>query len=264
MEQRITAPFLVRGIDAVGACSIADLPGLAPASGKRLPPNAQSLLVCLLPYYPGEYPGRNVGRYAVCDDYHTAGGTLLAGICAELAEAFPGHTFVPFLDVSPIPEVEAARLAGLGCVGRHNMLISPRYGSYVFIAEVATDLEIAPSAPTRTSCLGCGACLQACPGGALGDRGFDKSRCRSFLSQKKGALEPWEAELIQRGGFAWGCDLCLEACPLNKAELTPLPAMAQNPVPVLTWGNLGEMVSRKAYGWRGKGPLERNLRLIST
>lgn len=262
MDQQLTAPFFARGIRQVGACRFGDLPGLLPGGRRRLPQSPQSLLVCLLPYYPGEYPRRNVSRYAICDDYHATGGRLLEAICADLIRAFPGHVFVPLLDISPIPEVQAAQLAGLGCIGRHGMLISPQAGSYVFVAEIVTDLEIPPAAPTRTSCLNCGACRRACPGQALTQQGLDKTRCRSFLSQQKGPLDPWAAELIRQGGFAWGCDLCLEACPLNKPILTPLAALRQNPVPLLGWDNLAQMVAVKPYGWRGTEPLERNLRLI--
>lgn len=262
-RNRIRRIFQEEGIRQTGICAFAALPQLLECRAKaRLPAGAKSVLVCLLPYYLEEFPGRNVARYAVCDDYHKAGYALLERIGGALAAAYSPHAFVPFLDISPLPEVEAARLAGLGVVGRHEMLIAEGYGSHVFIGCIVTDLALPPDSPLEEGCGDCGACLGACPTGAISREGFRKELCRSFLTQRKKDLEPWQAEELRRGGMAWGCDLCLDACPRRGTLPSPLKALCQNPLPVLTAENLEEAMGRKAYGYRGRGVLLRNLELI--
>jgi len=263
VKQDIARLFLAQGIERVGVCALQDLPQLMECRAKsRMPSRAQSVIVCLLPYYPGEYPERNVARYALCDDYHPAALGLLERVCADLGQAFPGHAFVPFVDNSPIPEVRAAALAGLGRKGRHGMLIAPTYGCHVFIGSVVTDLALEPDRPVTESCGSCRACLDACPSGALSEQGFVKERCRSFLTQKRGGLEPWQEEEIRRGGMVWGCDVCLDACPCKGKTLSPLEEMRKNPLPILTRENLAQALAVKAYAYRGEKVLLRNLKLI--
>lgn len=262
---KIREAFFQQDIRQVGVCSYQALAsfGLLPSRGiQRLPADPQSVIVCLLPYYGGDFPQRNVARYAVWDDYHRTGGGLLEKICDSLSQSVPGQAFVPFLDASPLPEVEAARLAGLGRVGRHGMLISPEYGGDAFIGTIVTDGYLEPSSPLEGSCLECDACITACPSGALSRDGLTIDRCRSYITQKKGTLEPWQAGEIQQGGMAWGCDCCLDACPMNPRKPSPLQALLQNPVPVMTKEQLSQLLPIKAYGYRGKAVLLRNLELI--
>jgi epoxyqueuosine reductase len=263
VKQEIARLFGDRGIEGVGVCALRDLPSLIDCRAKsRMPAQAKSVIVCLLPYYPGEYPQRNVARYALCDDYHPAALMLLEGVCSQLRQTFPGHAFVPFVDISPIPEVKAATLAGLGRQGRHGMLIAPYYGCHVFIGSVVTDLAIEPDQPVEEDCGSCRACLSACPSGALTERGFVRERCRSFLTQKRGALEPWQEEEIRSGNLVWGCDICLDACPHKGTVLSPLKEMRKNPLPLLTRENLKDALAVKAYAYRGENVLLRNLQLI--
>lgn len=248
----------------MGVCEFSALsPLLETRAKKRLQANAQNVIVCALPYFCGDYPQRNVARYAICDDYHQTGGALLNEICAELAENFPGQAFQPFIDVSPIPEVKAAHLAGLGVIGLHGQLILSGWGAYAFIGCVVTDLELEPSQPAFDSCLECEACIKACPTKALGRRSLCRELCRSHITQKTGQLTDWEQNEIKSGKMVWGCDICLEACPLNRnAAITPLKCMRRSPLPILSRENLDEATQRKAYGYRGKKVLERNLTLL--
>ncbi len=260
MLKAVAAAFAQADIERLGVCALAGLP-LLPVRA-RLPAGARAVIVCLLPCYGGAYKGRNVARYAVYDDYHRTGGLLLESVCAALREAFPGEEFTPFIDASPLPEVRAAALAGLGVAGRHGMLIAPDIGADCFIAAVVTALALPVSVPASGECLGCGACIAVCPTGALSEDGFCRERCRSFLTQKKGALLPEEEAQIRAGGLAWGCDICLDACPMNRRELRGLPALLQNPQPAVTLANLDTLLPLKAYGYRGRAVMERNLRLI--
>ena len=264
MTEIIREVYNSKNITDVGICAFSEAGPLLDVRAKsRLPRDPASVIVCALPYYSGGYPERNVARYAVCDDYHVSGGCLLGEIAVELGRRVPGHEFIPFIDISPIREVKAAHLAGLGVVGLHGQLITPQWGPWVFIGCIVTGMHLPPGSPAPGSCLECGACLTACPTGALSREGLRRELCRSAITQKRGALSPWEEEQVRAGKMAWGCDICLEACPLGKnPAITPLECLKRGPLPILTRENLGQAVERKAYGYRGRAVLERNLGLV--
>lgn len=121
----------------IGLCGTADFAllqaHLRPCAGRRmLPEDARSAVMALFPYYAGE-AGGNLSKYAAARDYHLTVMEMLREAAARLKETFPQNAFVPFCDDSPIPEVGAALLAGLGLRGRNGLLISEAFGSYVFI-----------------------------------------------------------------------------------------------------------------------------------
>ncbi|WRS27268.1 QueG-associated DUF1730 domain-containing protein [Oscillospiraceae bacterium MB08-C2-2] len=265
MKERIDDLLAGFGLDQWGVCSFESLPVLLNCRAKsRLPQNAATVLVFLFPYYVGEFPQRNVSRYVLADDYHHLTGQLLTQVTEGLGHIFPQEQWVWFVDNSPIPEVSAAWLAGLGVIGRNGQLINQRYGSYTFIGCVVTTLALEPGSPLQGSCLNCGKCFAACPTGALRAEGFEKERCLSHITQKKGELTPWEQEQVAAGGFIWGCDRCQDACPHNASPLlTPLQGFRENIQPVLTEENLPRLVEQKAYNWRGESVLRRNAKLIA-
>ena len=256
--------ILPLGMEHFGFCPLEALSGLLDCRGKRLLPPAGSAILLLLPYYGGEFPERNLARYALCDDYHRIAGDILEEIIAPLAAAFPAEKFLPFVDSSPIPEVEAGALAGLGFAGKNGQLITPWYGSCAFLCEVVTTLPLPQTGPSAAAgCESCRRCLDACPTGALSGQGLEKARCRSHITQKKGELTPWEQKEVQKGGLAWGCDICPAACPHNRGlSLTTIPQMRENLVPVLTEENLPSLLEQKSYGWRGEKVLRRNLAIL--
>ncbi len=263
MIDTVAAAFAGAGIERLGVCALAELPLLPVRSRARLPARARAVIVCLLPCYGGVFEERNVARYAIFDDYHRAGGLLLEKACGRLRSAFPGEDFLPFLDSSPIPEVRAAVLAGLGVVGRHGMLIAPGIGADCFIAAAVTTLALPVNAPRKEDCRDCGACVAACPTGALSEAGFCRTRCRSHITQKKGPLLPDEEAQICAGGLMWGCDICLDVCPMNPRALAGLPPLLENPQPVVSLETLDALLPVKAFGYRGRATAERNLRLLA-
>lgn len=152
-----------------GICSFEQiLPCLECRAKQRIPQDAASVLVCLFPYYTGEHKERNISRYAMVTDYHMIAGEYLNRFCKALQEVFPQNQFEPFTDNSPIREVSAAFHAGLGRRGKNGLILHPKYGSYVFIGEVVTDLVLQPDQPLNPGeCIGCGKCQKVCPQGAL-------------------------------------------------------------------------------------------------
>ncbi|MDD3192726.1 MAG: DUF1730 domain-containing protein [Oscillospiraceae bacterium] len=251
------------GIFHWGVASFADtLPLLECRAKSKLPSNARSVIVCLLGYYAGER-AHNISRYAWARDYHLLAGELLNPAVGRMKNIWPGRDFVLFTDNSPIREVSAAHLAGLGFVGKNGLLISPAYGTYQFIAEIVTDLWLAPAMPAAPGCGDCDRCLKACPAGALSPAGVDQSRCRSHITQKKGELTLWEQAQVYKGGLAWGCDICNDVCPYNQPpRKTDIPAFGSALDGLVQEEDLPKLLAEKAFGYRGIKVLQRNLRII--
>ncbi len=247
-------------LSAIGACmyDTQKRPLLSCRAAARLPEGAKSVIVVLFPYAVASDASRNLSRYACVPDYHTAAGKVLSDFAAALRERFAGECFEPFMDNSPLPEVACAVAAGLGVRGDHSLLISDRYGSYVFIGCIVTTLSL-PVNEQRRECLHCGACAKACAGGCLPSS--ERDTCVSALTQKKGELTPDQMAAVLNGGLLWGCDACQEVCPMNVGkEIAPHPCFSWYE-PWLSEASLDDLTD-KAYGWRGKAVLQRNLDLF--
>ena len=215
-------------------------------------------LVFLLPYFvSGVCP--TLSRYAVAEDYH-----LYVKDLETRMKAADGSVLAVCADHSPIDERDAALRAGLGVRGKNGLLIHPKYGSFCFVATAF--LKDAPEDVPLTSgvaprdCEDCGACLAACPVGALSGEG----ECLSALSQKKNVAKE-ELELLKKHRVLWGCDVCQDACPHNRdLPDTPVAFFREKLIPVLTSRKLDALLatgefSRRAYAWRGAATIRRNL-----
>lgn len=233
-------------------------------AAKRLPADAKSILVALFPYYLGEeaYEDSNISRYAVVPDYNDFLRDLLCGAAEKLSEAFPDERFVAFCGSSPLPEVAAAVSAGLGTRGRNGLLLTEKYGSWVFIGEIVTTMQLPAAQKELHLCSGCDLCIRACPTGALSEDGFDDTLCLSAITQQKKPLTPEQEEMIRKTGCAWGCDICQKACPKNRgAEKTEIDLFLNG---VKTRAEHGDDLEGRAYGWRGANVIERNLTVLDT
>ncbi len=232
-------------------------------------PGLKGLLCCVFPYFDNLAPG-NLSIYARGMDYHLAAGRRLDRACEMLKKEFPGFNFRGYTDVSPFPEVYACARAGLGAMGKNGLLLTQRWGSYVFCGVVASDLPL-EGGREPCGCEGCGLCRQACPGGALDENGrLEQGRCLSALTQQRGELTAEQQRLIGRSGMIWGCDVCQRVCPANRApERTELPEFLEQIQATLTAEELEGLSQRefrrqygdRAFAWRGVAPLRRNLAL---
>ena len=261
--EKIRAVFEKTGITEVGAVSFESVfPLLECRAKSRLPENAKTVIVALFPYYIGEFEKRNFSRYAIVTDYHNVAGEKLRKICEELSKKYP-FSFVPFVDNSPVREVDAAVRAGLGMLGENSLLINPEYGSYVFIGTIVTDMELDFKEYPVTKCIGCGECKKACPSGCITDGKVDKTRCLSDITQKKGELTEEEISLVEKGKSLWGCDICQEVCPMQTNKKTPIKEFYTDNKAFLELSDLTkEAIKDKAYSFRGEKPLVRNYELI--
>ena len=257
ISENFPAPF--------GVCSIeAAQPYLNCRAKSRIPAKAASVIVLLFPYYTGEHPQRNISRYAMIPDYHIVAENYLKKLCEKLKAEFPQNSFEPFVDNSPLREVSCGQAAGLGVIGDNGLLIHPQYGSYIFLGEIVTDLQLTPSTPVGKDCLHCAACRKACPQGALQENGsVELPLCRSHISQKKGELSENEQEQLRLGGLIWGCDICNDVCPLNKnAAVTPIPEFLASVTPLMNEENILALLDSRAYNYRGEKTILRNFRLL--
>ena len=237
---------------------------------ETLCPRPRTVLAAAFPYYAGERPG-NLSLYARGEDYHAVVVRRLNTVCEALAEQYPGESFFPSADNSPLPEREAAWLAGIGLRGASGLLILPPYGTYVFLGTILTGAALdLPARPPAPDCPNCGACRAACPAGALEAGGPEASRCLSDLTQRKGALTAEEEARLRAHPLIWGCDFCQRACPFNAAPArSPLPEFSAGLVDRLGPADLEGLTNRtfrdkygdRAFAWRGPGPLRRNLSL---
>ena len=226
-----------------------------------------SIIIYLLPYYSGETV--NLSRYAASLDYHIAIKEINSGLCELLLKHFPTSRLRGYGDHSPINERHAALIGGLGISGDNGLIINEKYGSYVFIGDVITDidpLKLGASVPIEPKrCEGCGICKASCPTGILCGEGKD---CLSAITQRKGDLTDEEKDLMRKYNILWGCDECQRYCPHNlNAVKTPIEFFYKDRIPCLTEELLDSMsdedFEKRAFAWRKRKTIERNLDILA-
>ena len=222
-------------------------------------------IIMAVPYFTPHCIGSSVSAYTVSRDYHLFFSELFEKILPILNEKFPETRFAGFADHSPIAEVEAAALAGLGVIGKNNLLIAEKYSSFVFLGELICDAELPDAEPKSIRmCEGCGACTAKCP--------MKNGReCLSYVSQKKGELSPEEKAYIKEYGSVFGCDICQLACPhtkkaiASKSIFTEIPFFKADALPSPIADDINNMsdkeFSSRAYSWRGRECILRNIEL---
>ncbi len=274
--------------DAVNyVCSILESAGCSSASlldisdcitdrSYLMPEHATHALIFTVPYLSkaAQKADGNLSVYAAPRDYHIFFAELFKNIKSRTEKIFPEFSINGFSDHSPINEVKAAVCADLGVLGDNHLLITPDYGSYVFIGEIFfssgeeeygkvshTTAEITSAREKKSKrlsgCLHCGRCIKACP---------SPNKCLSAITQKKGKLSDTEAELISNTKSVWGCDICQKVCPMNHdIKLSEISFFSEKLSFNITLSELEDMSDRdfseRAYAWRGKNTIERNLRI---
>lgn len=220
---------------------------------------ANSVILFLVPYYTEDRPERNISLYAVPQDYHSYMQALTDRVVERLQYLQPDRRFRGMSDHSPIAETSAAAMSGLGIMGDNHCLINKKYGSFVFIGEIFTDMITTEVPHEPKSCSHCGACIEACP---------SRDICLSALTQQKGELSENTIKLMKTNHTAWGCDICQTACPYNKnIEKTPIDYFWQKRIYELTPEILNHMtddeLKTRAFGWRKRKTIERNIKLLT-
>jgi epoxyqueuosine reductase len=176
-------------------------------------------------------------RYALHDDYHDTmkAGLVAAGKAIEKIFGAGGTDYRYYVDTGPVLERGWAARAGLGFIGKNTMLISRRFGNWLFLASILTTLAFVPDAPVRKKiekrkaengndvgllCGKCTRCMDACPTGALPRPGvLDARRCISYQTIENRGIIPRELR-PGIGTRIYGCDICLDVCPWNRFART--------------------------------------------
>lgn len=205
------------------------------AHPRALWPEAVSVVSLGLSYAPDEDPlatlaqrdRATVSVYARNRDYHDVVKKRLKQLGQWMAQRFKGSDLKVFVDTAPVMEKPLAQAAGLGWQGKHTNLVSRAHGSWLFLGEVFTTLDLASDEPEGDHCGSCDRCLRVCPTDAFpAPYRLDARRCISYLTiEHHGPIPP---DLRARmGNRIYGCDDCLAVCPWNKfARAHSEPAFA--------------------------------------
>lgn len=197
-------------------------------------PEAATVIVCAFSYLPAAVRDPHephISSYALGLDYHDVLRRRLQPVCRQMELEYGCRTRI-CIDSAPLEERYFALRAGIGKRGKNGCVIVPGAGPHTFLAEILTDLRIAPDIPSSENCRDCGACVKACPTGALRNDGtIDSRRCLSFLSiEHRGDFSREQRQLIRENGILFGCDRCLSVCPEGEPagsgeieEFNPLP-----------------------------------------
>jgi len=204
---------------------------------RNLLPNAKSV-ICVGKLYntpgPPRQPGEaRISRYAWGKDYHVTMRAALERMVARLLEreAFSHKICV---DTAPLLERSFARQAGLGWIGKNTCLINEPLGSWFFLGEILTPLDLDPGSPPPDRCGSCTRCIEACPTDALVPSGgswtLDARKCISYLTIELRGPIPEDLH-AGMGDHVFGCDICQDVCPWNsKAPVTTDPDFAGSPI----------------------------------
>lgn len=286
------------GIDKIGFTSAASFPDLKQrlkiqqqlgyASGfeepdidKRTEPirlleGAESIISIAIAYpskmkdAPQSKRGARRGIFARASwgmDYHTVLREKLAKLEAFILLHLPDARLRSMVDTGELSDRAVAERAGVGWSAKNCSIITPEFGSYVYLGEMLTNIPFEPSVPMEDQCGDCRLCLDICPTGALIEGGqLNAKRCIAFITQTKTMVpEEFRAKI---GNRVYGCDTCQTVCPKNKgkhfahhAEFTPDPELVKPLLlPLLEHSNrtFKETYGHMSGAWRGKNPIQRN------
>jgi len=191
-----------------------------------------------------------IARYARGADYHDVVQGRLRALLQWMADTHgPGLEALSCVDAGPIQERVFAEAAGLGWIGKNTCVINPQLGSWLFLGEILTNLELEADVPALDQCGTCTRCLEACPTGAIVQPyELDATRCLSYLTiEVKGEVEEPLRSAIRHE--VYGCDICQDVCPWNRraAESADPAWQARDP---LASPNLIELCRMTDQAWR--------------
>lgn len=198
-------------------------------------------------------------------DYHYILQDKLEQLARGIERLTEHLEYKAMVDTGALVDTAVARRAGIGFIGKNGLVISKEFGSYMFLGELITNLEIEPDQPVDYDCGDCNRCVEACPTSCLlGDTTMNARRCLSFQTQDKGMMDLEFRKKIKT--VIYGCDICQICCPYNKGISSPPvvdidPDLAEPeliPFLDLSNGQFKEKFGMIAGSWRGKNILQRN------
>lgn len=242
----------------------------------KVMPEARSIIAIAIAY-PSKMKDppkskRDAYRGIICrsswgEDYHHILRRKLHQLELFLKEQVADVYIESMVDTGELSDRAVAERAGIGWSGKNCAIITPEFGSWVYLGEMLTSIPFEPDTPMTESCGTCNKCVDACPTGALVQGGqLDSNKCVAFLTQVKNFVPEQYREKI--GNRLYGCDTCQVVCPENKKknfthhqELTPDPEVAKPLLlPLLNISNkeFKDKFGKTSSAWRGKKPIQRN------
>jgi epoxyqueuosine reductase len=231
----------------------------------KLVPGARSVISLAYNYFTlpqqTDPEAPRLSTYAYGRDYHKVVKKRLKPLMTFIEEQFGQVDMRAFVDSAPVLEKAWAERAGIGWRGKHTNVIRQGAGSFFFLCELITDLDLEPDAPATDHCGTCRRCIDACPTEAITPYGVDGSRCISYLTIELKEAVPQEFA-GRMADWTFGCDICQQVCPWNrfstphaepeftpKAELMGLSADEWHGMTELVFDRLfeGSAVKRTKY-----------------
>ncbi len=212
---------------------------------RKLMPGARSVISLAFNYHAPpqqrDLDAPKLSTYAYGRDYHKVLRKRLKPLMQYIVQQWGDVSLRAFVDSAPVMEKAWAQRAGVGWIGKHANIIRQGAGSWFFLCELITDLELEPDAPAMDHCGTCRRCVDACPTDAITPYGVDGSRCISYLTIELKDSIPQEFA-GKMDGWAFGCDVCQQVCPWNRfATPHSEPEFAPKP----------ELLSLTADEWHG-------------
>jgi len=215
---------------------------------------------------PGKYRGI-MARSAWGRDYHHVLREAMDRLENYIKERVPDAKLESMVDTGALVDRAVSERAGIGFSAKNCAIISPKFGSWIFLGEMVTNIPFPPDKPVTEDCGECTKCIDACPTGALvGPGQLNAQRCVSFLTQTKGFLD--EEAMRKIGNRLYGCDTCQIVCPKNRGknwthqeDFKPDPEKAKPLLlPILDMSNreFKEAFGDTSAAWRGRKPIQRN------
>jgi len=230
----------------------------------KLVPGAKTVISLLYNYHnpdkQKDLAAPKISQYAYGKDYHFVIKERLRNLLESIRTEVGPVDGRCFVDSAPVLERDWAKRSGAGWIGKHTLLITPKQGSYFFLAELIIDLALVYDHPIKDYCGRCTKCIDACPTEAISPEGYvmDGSKCISYFTIElkeslptayKGKFDNW----------MFGCDICQEVCPWNRfAKKHDEPAFEPHPdlleLKKEDWNEITESVFRKVFQ---KSPVKR-------
>jgi epoxyqueuosine reductase len=226
----------------------------------QIMPEAKSVIAVALNYYtPHHRPSGaeygKIARYAWGRDYHKVLERKLKQLTHWLIDRVEDIKVRYYVDTGPIQDKFWAQTAGIGWIAKNGNVITRSYGSWVFLGEILTNLELAPDTPHTQHCGNCTRCLDACPTNAIAQPYVvDANRCIAYhtIENRSPQLPPEIASQLQ--GWVAGCDICQDVCPWNQRFATSTDVEDFQPYPGNIAPTLAELANMTAQQWHERFP----------
>ncbi|MCX7736000.1 MAG: tRNA epoxyqueuosine(34) reductase QueG [Candidatus Kapabacteria bacterium] len=190
--------------------------------------NAKTVIVTATNYNTPFYHNQSlnnsqgkISRYAWGEDYHNVILPKLELLASEISKIYPEAKSKCYVDTGPILEKVWAVKAGLGWQGKNSLILTKKFGSYVFLGLIITSVEIEPDSIIPDHCGKCSSCIESCPTNAIVQpKVIDSNKCISYWTiETKGKADFPENVAKNLKNWVFGCDICQEVCPWNRKEV---------------------------------------------